>query len=396
VSHHPLRILYAGGPGDVVGTFRRWLGGDDDPAVPDVAYSRQFFDVCRDLGAEAWVISAHPRVETVEERGIRVEHRPIPWNDRSGLRWHWGRIRYGRGLVRSAREFGADVAVISGHGMHWFSMSALAKHGIRAVACIHNGLWPMSSGPGRVGRLLMPLNRAFFERACKAVLSHPGLCEQQVATLTGGACGPVVPFLPFYRAPSFAEVAGRWEPSPPFRVLFVGRIEPEKGVFDLLEVARQLRRDGRTDIEIDVCGDGSALGPLKSAAAEAGLGDGFRLHGPLRGQALRDQFARSHAVVVPTRSSCGEGFNAVICEAVLSGRPVITSRACPALRLVADAALEVEPDDVAGYRAAIVRLREDPALTAAKREACRKVAGQFLDSGKSWGAGLKGILRAAG
>jgi glycogen synthase len=391
----PPRILYASGPGDAIGTFRRWLGGEDDPSVPDVAYSRQFFDVCRDIGAEAWVIGAHPRAETMEDRGIRVEHRPIPWDDRSGLRWHWGRIRYGRGLVRSAREFGADVAVLSGHGMHWFSMSALAKHGIRAVACLHNTLWPAFRAPGRVGRLLMSLGRAFFARDCQAILSHPGVCQQQVASLTEGGHRPIVPFLPFYRAATFADVAARSEPAPPFRVLFVGRIEPEKGVFDLLEVARGLQRDGRTDIEFDVCGSGSALEALKSAVADAGLQDAIRLHGFQTGQALRDHFARSHAVIVPTRTTVGEGFNAVICEAILSGRPVITSRVCPALGLVAEAAVEVEPDDIAGYRAAIVRLREDETLYAAKREACRRVTRQFLDGDNSWGAGLSKILRSA-
>src|SRR6185436_19602419 len=104
----PLRLLYASGPGDNIGTFRLWLRGEDDPAVPDVAYSRQFFDVCREQKAEAWVISRHPRVETFEEGGIRVEHRPIPWNDGSRLKWHAGLVRYSRSLLRSALDFKAD------------------------------------------------------------------------------------------------------------------------------------------------------------------------------------------------------------------------------------------------------------------------------------------------
>jgi glycosyltransferase involved in cell wall biosynthesis len=390
-----MRLLYSSGPGDTIGTFRLWLRGEDDPSVPDVAYSRQFFDVCKEHGADAWVISSNPRVETVEERGIRVEHRPVPSNDRSGLAWHAGRVRYTRGLLQSALEFRADVVVVSGHGTHWFPLKTFVRHGIQVVACLHNTLWPLSRKPGFVGRTLLRWARPLFARDCLAVLSHPGACVDQVAALTDGTSRPVVPFLPYYRPAMFDGIASRLEPPSPFRVLFVGRIEHNKGVYDLLDIARQFRRDERNDIEFDLCGTGSVLEALKNDVAQAGLGERFRLHGFTYGAALRERFARSHVVVVPTRSSFTEGFNAVVSEAVLSGRPVITSRVCPALGSVADAAVEVQPDDVAGYRAAIERLAGDSSLYAAKREACARVAAQFLDPKNSWGAGLSGILKTA-
>ncbi len=390
-----MRLLYSSGPGDSIGTFRLWLRGEDDPQVPDVAYSRQFFDVCQELRAEAWVISSHSRIETVEERGIRVEHRPVPWNDASGLKWHAGRVRYTRGLLRSALEFRADVVVVSGHGTHWFPFKKFARHGIKVVACLHNTLWPAQHRPGFVGRALLRWARPLFARDCLAVLSHPGACVEQVAALTGGQSRPVVPFLPFYRPATFDGTASRIEPPSPFRVLFVGRIERDKGVYDLLEIARHFDREGRKDIEFDLCGSGSQLEGLKAEVARAGLGDRFRVHGFIAGATLRERFARSHVVVVPTRSTFTEGFNAVVSEAVLCGRPVITSRVCPALGSVADAAIEVPPDDVAAYRGAIERLAGDASLYAAKREACARVASQFLDPRNSWGAGLSGILKTA-
>jgi glycosyltransferase involved in cell wall biosynthesis len=390
-----MRLLYASGPGDTIGTFRLWLRGEDDPSVPDVAYSRQFFDVCKEAGAEAWVISSNPQVKTVEERGIRVEHRPVPGIESSGVTWHAGHVHYTRGLLRSALEFKADVAVISGHGTHWFPLKKFARHGIRVVACLHNTLWPMFRPPDLLGRLLLRWARPFFAQDCLAVLSHPGACVDQLAALTGGQSRPVIPFLPLYRPAMFEGIATRVEPASPFRVLFVGRIEREKGVYDLLEIARQFERAGRQDVEFDLCGTGSVLEALRADVAQAGLGERFRVRGHLQGEALRERFARCHAVVVPTRTTFTEGFNAVVCEAVLSGRPVITSRVCPALGSVAEAALEVPPDDVAGYRVAIERLAGDASLYAAKREACARLAAQFLDSKNSWGAGLSGILKTA-
>jgi glycosyltransferase involved in cell wall biosynthesis len=56
---------------------------------------------------------------------------------------------------------------------------------------------------------------------------------------------------------------------------------------------------------------------------------------------FREMFGRCHVVLVPTRSSYSEGFNAVVAEAILSGRPVITSKLCPAIELVRDAVVEV-------------------------------------------------------
>ncbi len=389
----PLRLLYASGPGDNIGTFRLWLRGEDDPSVPDVAYSRQFFDVCREHGAEALVISGHPRVETVVEGGIRVEHRPIPWNNGSRLMWHAGLLRYSRSLLRSALDFKADVAVFQGYGVHWFMLKAFARRGIKVVPCLHNTLWPALRRPGRLGRLLLRWGRPLFATDCLSVLSHPGTAVDQVAELTGGQHRPVVPFVPFYRPGRFDGIASRTEPRPPFRVLFVGRVEESKGVFQLLVIARRFAQEGRSDIEFDLCGTGSALEGLRTCVKEMGLGDRFRLHGYTQGEALNELFARSHVVVIPTRSSFAEGYNAVICEGVLAGRPVITSRLCPALGAVKDAAVEVEPDDVDGYYAAIECLRGDAALYASKREACARVSRQFLDPNNSWGAGLSRILR---
>ena len=41
----PLRIVYAAGPGDVVGTYRHWKEGRDDPSQVAITYSGQFYDL---------------------------------------------------------------------------------------------------------------------------------------------------------------------------------------------------------------------------------------------------------------------------------------------------------------------------------------------------------------
>ena len=55
-----LRILYAAGPGDVVGTYRHWKSGVDDPSQVAITYSAQFYQLCKELDADGYVISVPP------------------------------------------------------------------------------------------------------------------------------------------------------------------------------------------------------------------------------------------------------------------------------------------------------------------------------------------------
>jgi glycosyltransferase involved in cell wall biosynthesis len=385
--------VYAAGPGDVMGTYHHWTEGRDDPTVPDVAYSRQFFDVCHAFGARAWVIAAHREAKVLDDGAFRIEHRPIPWDGKGGLRFHVGRHLYGLGFVRSALAYRADV-VIAAHGIPWHVLSWIARTGRQVVPAVHNTLWLKSKPPGHTDRVLLRMGRSLFATRSFAILSHPGVCAEQVRTVAAGQCRPIVPFISFYRRSTFSNLPDKGEKRPPFRVLFAGRVEAEKGVFDLLEVGRQLRHEGRSDIEFDVCGTGSALKELQQGAQASGLATHFRCHGWLPHEAYRAMFARSHVVVVPTRRDYTEGFNAVIVEAILAGRPVIASRVCPSLDLVEAAALGVTAEDVAGYKSALLALCDDPRLYEAKRQATLPLREQFYDPERSWGAGLQRILSA--
>ena len=377
----------------MIGTYRHWVEGRDDPFVPDVAYSRQFFDVCRAAGASAWVISAHREAGFLEDGPFRIEHRPIPWDDRGGLRFHSGRLLYGLGFLRSALRYRADV-VIAAHGIPWHVLSLIAQTGRQVIPAVHNTLWLASTPPDRAARAFLRLARPLFARDSLAILSHPGTCVEQVRALTGGRPRPIVPFLSFYRRDTFGGLSERAKAWRPFRVLYAGRVETEKGVFDLLEVARLLAKEGRSEIEFDVCGTGSALEQLRRSVDAAGLGARFRCHGWLDMETYRSMFGQCHVVVVPTRRDYTEGFNAVIVEAVLAGRPVIASRVCPSLGLVQDASLGVAAEDIAGYKAALLSLCDDPGHYERKRQATQRVQEQFYDPERSWGAGLQRILEA--
>ena len=224
---HPLRILYAAGPGDVIGTYRHWKEGRDDPSQVAVTYSGQFYSLCRDLGARGYVISTCPRVERVKDGPFWIEHRPVKFAKGPGLLYHMGQIAYGMGLTLSALRFGADVAVVS-NGAHWFSLALLPLFGVKVVPTLHCVLWRKGQPPtGKVGRFIQRLNSGFFRSRTAGVLSLSKDISDQLSELLRGREKTVVSFLPNYRPASFAGL-GDAPAAPPFRVFFAGRIEAQQ------------------------------------------------------------------------------------------------------------------------------------------------------------------------
>jgi glycogen(starch) synthase len=389
----PLRIFYAAGPGDVIGTFQHWSAGRDDPSQVAITYSAQFFDLCRSIGAAGYLMSSHTQRAALRDGTFRIEHRPIAFAKGPAALYHLGQLWSGIRMVGSAVWFGADVAVVSS-GTHWFVLSLLPLFGVRVIPTLHCVLWRKSRRPRGLNRFFHKLNAMFFRRAPSAILSLSSDITMQLDELTHGIHAPVIPFLPSYR-PGSVDPAGAPPASPPFRVLFAGRIERNKGVFDLLEVARRFAAAGREDIEFDLCGDGSALSELRRAAAESGLASRFRCHGHLGRPAMRDMYCRAHVVIAPTTSAFTEGFNKVVAEAVLAGRPVITSSVCPALEYVRGAVVEVPPDNVTAYGDAILAMAGDRKRWAALRAKCASISEPFYDASRSWGAALAAAIQTA-
>jgi glycosyltransferase involved in cell wall biosynthesis len=384
----PLRLMYAAGPGDIVGTFRHWRAGHDDPGQVAMTYSGQFYDVCRELGAQGYAIGSHPRRETVRDGDFCIEHRRIRFTKGPAVLYHLGQLLSALRMIASAIRFRADALVICDGTCHWFALRLLPWLGVRVIPTLHCMFWPQSSPPpGQIKRLLNRLDLPFWHRSATAILSASSDINCQLDQLTANLHAPVIDFLPTYRPGTF-DAAPPALDRKPFRVLFGGRIEAYKGVFDLLEVARQLNQACRDEIEFDLCGAGSAIEQLKRKAAELALSDRFRIHGHCDRPTMRQMFHQAHVLIVPTTTDFAEGFNQVVVEGVLAARPVITSSVCPALDYVRKAVVEVPPDDVDSYRQAILRLLDDRDFYEQKRNACLALQSQFYDATRGWAAAL--------
>ena len=388
----PLRILYSAGPGDVINTYRHWAKGEDDPTQLSMTYSGMFYEACRAGGDCAYVISSCRRKNRVEDARFRIVHRPSLFPNGPGPLFYLGQTWTELRLIASALWYRADVALIACGNTSWLLLQVMPLLGIRVVPSLHCVLWSKYRKLTPLQKMLRRMRVPFFTKAAFRILSASEDITAQLGEMTGNRQRPVVQFLPSYRPAQFEGVTPPMTGKPPFRILFAGRIERNKGVFDLLAIAGRFAAEGRTDIRFDVCGNGSALDELRSKAKEASLSDRFVCHGHCNWQTMQRMYTDAHAVVVPTTGDFVEGFNQVVAEAVLAGRPVITSEVCPALAYVRNAVVQVPVDDVAAYGDAILKLCDDVEFYQARRKGCLGAQEQFYDLSKSWMCAVRNVL----
>lgn len=103
-------------------------------------------------------------------------------------------------------------------------------------------------------------------------------------------------------------------------ILFLSRIEKEKGIFITLEAYRLLLPK-YSDLTLTVVGSGEALENVRKYVLENKL-DNVLITGNLNGDKLRKQFERGDIYIFPTYF--GEGMPTSVLEAMAFGLPVLT------------------------------------------------------------------------
>ena len=160
--------------------------------------------------------------------------------------------------------------------------------------------------------------------------------------------------------------------------LFVGTLEPRKGLATLLAAWRRLRRAAASAVTVPdlvLAGGPGWMDESLGRAVEAGVAEGW-LHRPgyVSAAELAGLYQNASLLAVP---SAYEGFGLPLLEALAAGTPVVASD-LPVFREVAgDAALFVPPGRPDRWAEEIARLLADPALAARLAEAGRERIGVF-------------------
>ncbi|MDQ1566028.1 MAG: hypothetical protein QOF96_908 [Actinomycetota bacterium] len=165
--------------------------------------------------------------------------------------------------------------------------------------------------------------------------------------------------------------AGPDEPlglAPRSYILFVGTVEPRKGIDVLLSAHRALRREGHPDLRLVIAG------PPGWGETPALDGPGVMAPGRIDEVTLDALYRGAAVLAMPSRS---EGFGLPALEAMARGCPVVASNAGALPEVVGDAGLLVAPGDPTALAAALHRVLSDESFAASLGAAGHQRAATF-------------------
>jgi glycosyltransferase involved in cell wall biosynthesis len=159
-------------------------------------------------------------------------------------------------------------------------------------------------------------------------------------------------------------------------VLFLARLSPKKGIPDLLQAWHQMIDRHGYELHIHGYGPASYRSQLEAQISALKLGNHVKLGDPLYGAEKWRKLQRSSIYVLPSYS---ENFGITVAEALLSGLPVITSRATPWSELPSKGLGWIVDNDVAQLRDALeLALSTDATRLRSIRAKARDYAQQFM------------------
>lgn len=281
------------------------------------------------------------------------------------LAWFWALVRY--------RPEIAHYAVSSGWAMEkgLIHLGLARLFGARTVGHLHSGGFPEH------WRGLSPSRREFAAAQLAKldafiVLSESwslrvsellGLPNEKLAVVNN----PI--------AAQFESIALDFPlPRPVLQFLALGVMGRDKGVFDILEAARQLRAQ-TTDFKIVLAGPEREPGIRQKIAAEiaaASLGENVAVHASVIGAEKLQLFREAAVFLLP---SYYENFPLVVLEAAAAGQAIIASPvgATPEFFQHETSAIFVPPGDPTSLAQAMIRISQSPELRLQLGAAAREI-----------------------
>lgn len=278
-------------------------------------------------------------------------------------------VRAWRAFVRTIRYLAVfsrarpeAVLLFCSGGASVFEKGAMAWYarmrGVPALLFPRGGRL-MDSGRGAISRFIL---RKVFSGAAVVLCQGPAWKRFATDVIQFQASRCVV--IPNWSATPTLLLVGRQrrqDHNQCATVLFVGCVEYEKGVQELLEAFSNVAFDRRVCLHI--VGDGHAMEFVREYVSANALQSRVRLSGWLEGDGLVSAYREADVFVLP---SWAEGLPNAMIEAMAAGLPVVVTSVGNIPDVVEDRkeALLVEPQDVDGLTKALLSVLDDVDLRA--------------------------------
>ncbi|MGI8708887.1 MAG: glycosyltransferase family 4 protein [Actinomycetota bacterium] len=318
-----------------------------------------------ELGFEQTVLTARrPGAPARERMGERSEV------IRMGLRTKRFRQLYSVRLSHLAPRLAARSDLVHAHAGEDLAVLPIAyraasKYQIPLVVTLHCSLAHTIQAVDARTRVLRSVG-GFLERSvCRKADAVIALTERVAAALSGdGVAENRIHVVPPGADPHPPIGEWPWPRIQTPRVVFVGRLVSQKGIYTLLQAAANLPRD----VNVVFVGDGPDRTELERRARDLGLDDRVTVTGFLPHRLIPSVMAGADLLVLP---SIYEELGRVLVEAMQLGVPVVASGVGGIPEVIRDGynGLLVEPEEPLLLAKAIARVIGDGALAQSLHEA---------------------------
>jgi len=330
----------------------------------------------------------------VYKEEMRFSHEVLPaWRGRVGRT----NLLLNRGVWRAMTEASPDAVLCGGYN-YVASWQALWWARTRNVPFL---LWSESNRyDARRGRALVEILKTEFLRNCSgfvvpgqaadAYLRDHKVRQDRIFVAPNAVDNDL--FSSLATAARQRAMALRRELGLPDRYfLFVGRLVPEKGVFELLAAYAQLNEQIRREVGLVFVGDGTSRGALQEQADAVAPGV-IKFPGFAQREQLPSYYALAEMLVLPTYT---DTWGLVVNEAMACGLPVILSRVAGcAPDLVRDDwnGVLISPQNVPSLKSALTRLSSETVVCATMGNHAAQHIRRF--SPREWSVGISKAVAA--
>lgn len=235
----------------------------------------------------------------------------------------WQLARYGRGDNYHAHDEGVSA---------WIAVIARHLFGGRAIIKLRSGAYFYSGFSGWRQRLFFRLlaladQVIVVNSEMMALLKAQGLTAEKIAYIPNGID------LDSYQPASGQSVSALRQslslPPDKTLALFVGRLDPLKGVDVLLDAWAALSDSVRQQCQLVIVGDGPDMAALKQRITQHSIGASVTMTGEQ--ELVRDYYWAADFLILPSRT---EGLSNTLLEAFACGLPAVASKVGGAIDLI--------------------------------------------------------------